>query len=416
MKLIYVIFSLVIFSCAFQVNPELSPQKTANVDNIVQESETTPCLLPLHPKFKTGADQMEKLIPLLIDKRVGLIGNPSSQVNGIHLVDTLLNSGIALQRIFCPEHGFRGEGAAGAKIDDSTDPKTGLQIVSLYGKNKKPKAEDLVGLDILIFDIQDVGARFYTYISTLHYVMEAAAENEIPLLVLDRPNPNGHVVDGPVLQKDFKSFVGMHPIPVCHGMTIGEYAKMIQGESWLEANKPCDLSILSCSNYTHHMRYELPIKPSPNLPNAKSVYLYPSLCFFEGTTVSIGRGTDTPFQMYGHPQLEENGFSFTPKPRKEAPHPKLEGQTCSGHTYDENQLEALICKSQLDLSPLIQTYKSIHSKNEFFTRPDFFDLLAGSSTLRNQILDGVSEKEIRNSWEDELLKFKKTRSNYLIYP
>ncbi|HCY47012.1 MAG TPA: DUF1343 domain-containing protein, partial [Flavobacteriales bacterium] len=268
MKFILYSISLLVISCAFQVDTDSTPVSGLK-DNGVHVPKREVCLVPLSGNFKTGADQIVKVVELLRDKKVGLVGNPSSQINGVHLVDTLVSHGIALQRIFCPEHGFRGEGAAGDHIKDSKDEKTGLPISSLYGKNKKPALELLKGLDVLVFDIQDVGARFYTYISTLHYIMEAAAEAGIEVHLLDRPNPNAHVIDGPILNPDFNSFIGMHAIPVCHGMTIGEYALMINGEGWLEKGLTCDLKIISCKEYTHSTRYFLPVKPSPNLPNYK---------------------------------------------------------------------------------------------------------------------------------------------------
>ncbi|MBT4478173.1 MAG: DUF1343 domain-containing protein, partial [Flavobacteriales bacterium] len=263
-----------------------------------------------YSQIKVAAERTNSYIPLLKQQKIAVVGNQSSRIGNTHLVDSLITLGIDIAKVFSPEHGFRGIADAGAKIEDGIDVKTGIPIVSLYGKNKKPYAEQLAGIDILLFDIQDVGARFYTYISTLHYVMEAAAENNIKLIVLDRPNPNGHYVDGPIREKGFKSFVGMHPIPIVHGMTIGEYAKMINAENWI--SKRCDLTIIEMENYTHDISYDLPIKPSPNLPNARAINLYPSLCLFEGTNISVGRGTQYPFQHFGAPYLQSN-YSFTPK-------------------------------------------------------------------------------------------------------
>ncbi|MFK7757730.1 MAG: exo-beta-N-acetylmuramidase NamZ domain-containing protein [Flavobacteriales bacterium] len=428
-RTIYALIILLIFSCAAQINPT-EPSAISNPDSTstAQDTSEFSCLKAPHPNFKTAAEQMNKVLPLLRNKRVGLVGNHSSLVNGVHLVDTLLSHGVALKRIFCPEHGFRGKAAAGAIIDDSKDSETGLNIISLHGKNKKPKLADFKDLDIILFDIQDVGARFYTYISTLHYVMETAAEAGVLVIVLDRPNPNGHYIDGPILNDKFQSFIGMHPVPIVHGMTIGEYAQMINGEGWLENESSCNLSVVPCLNYTHNTRYTPPIKPSPNLPNANSVSMYPSLCLFEGTAVSIGRGTDTPFQMYGHPLLKYRSFSFTPKSRTEAPDPKLAGENCFGLFYTDEMVEMVNngamyrdntqekCTVRLLLKPLIDCFKEINASETFFSRPDFFDLLAGSDDLRLQIIEGKSEEEIRNSWTKDLEAYKKMRSSYTIYP
>lgn len=413
MKFILYSISILILLFALKVDTD-SNQVSGFKDKPDEVPKKEDCLMALSENFKTGADQTLRIVELLRNKKVGIVGNPSSQVDGVHLVDTLLAHGIALQRIFCPEHGFRGEGAAGAIINDSRDEKTGLPISSLYGKNKKPSLNLLKGLDILVFDIQEVGARFYTYTSTLHYIMEASAEAGIEVLVLDRPNPNAHVIDGPILNPNFKSFIGMHTIPVCHGMTIAEYALMINGEGWLENGLTCDLSVISCKEYTHQTKYELPIKPSPNLPNYKSVILYPSLCFFEGTSVSVGRGTNTPFQVYGHPKLMGDGTVFTPESRKEAPDPKLKGIKCKGYSFDNQSINNYICSAELNLTSLIDAYQVIG--DDVFTRPDFFDLLAGGDDLRKQILEGHNEEQIRESWYEGLQEFKKTRSKYLLYP
>ena len=316
---------------------------------------------------------------------------------------------IDLQKIYAPEHGFRGTADAGELIKDGKDTKTGLPIISLYGNNKKPKPEQLGGIDIMVFDLQDVGARFYTYISSLHYVMEACAENNIPLLVLDRPNPNGSIVDGPVLELEHKSFVGMHPIPVLHGMTIGEYANMINGEKWLAKGAQCKLEVVPCQNYSRDMFYDLPVKPSPNLPNAQAINLYASLCFFEGTNVSVGRGTEKQFQIYGSPYLDNSGFSFTPKPNLGAKDPVWNGKECYGE--DLTQIEKA---TRLELKWLIKA----HEENSRVMTPffnDFFTKLAGTKKLQEQINTGVSEAEIRKSWEKGLKAFKEMRKKYLIY-
>ena len=353
-----------------------------------------------------GAERTDTYLPLIKNKKVGVIGNQTSMIGNTHLVDSLLSSGMDVVKVFSPEHGFRGKADAGAKIEDGIDVKTGLPIISLYGNNKKPKAEQLQGIDVLVFDIQDVGARFYTYISTLHYIMEASAESGIPLLVLDRPNPNGHYVDGPILDTAFQSFVGMHPVPIVHGMTIGEYAKMMYGENWISGK--CDLTIIEMKNYTHEMTYDLPIKPSPNLPNAKSINLYPSLCLFEGTTISIGRGTHYPFQHFGSPYLESN-YSFTPKSGKGSRYPKHENIECFGTNlrFQDNYLMAI------NLNWIIEAYKQCPEKEKFFN--DFFDKLAGSKKLRLQVIEGKTSKKIKESWKVGLDDFKKTREKYLIY-
>jgi uncharacterized protein YbbC (DUF1343 family) len=330
-----------------------------------------------------------------------------------HFVDVLQSNTLNVVRVFSPEHGFRGKADAGEKIVDGVDQKSGLPVISLYGSNKKPSTIQLEGLDVLIFDIQDVGARFYTYISTLHYVMEACAENGIELWVFDRPNPNGHYVDGPILEMEHSSFVGMHPIPVVHGMTIAEYAQMINGEGWLKDSLKCDLKTVACKNYQHDQFYDLPVKPSPNLPNALSIALYPSLCFFEGTPVSVGRGTDTPFQMYGAPFLKGN-YAFVPKPGEGAKNPKLNGERCYGEKFNVTEINAFRKTGQLQLQWLIDAYQLSPNKATFFSA--FFTKLAGTKKLQVQIEQGFSATEIRASWEKGLEDFKLVRSKYLLYP
>ncbi len=357
-----------------------------------------------------GADNTTFYLPLLKDKKVGVVTNQTGILSdGTHLVDFLVAKQIQIQTIFAPEHGFRGTADAGEHVADGKDVKTGLPIISLYGANKKPKQEQLKGLDIVVFDIQDVGARFYTYISTLHYVMEACAENNIPLLVLDRPNPNGTIIDGPVLETENTSFVGMHPIPVLHGMTIGEYAQMINGEKWLKNGIQCNLTISPCLQYNHALFYSLPIKPSPNLPNNRAINLYASLCLFEGTNVSVGRGTNWQFQVYGSPFLPHNGFSFTPMPNQGAKEPPHKGIVC----YGEN-LAVGNPVSQLELKWLIAAFNATSDKTVFFN--DFFLKLAGTKQLRNQIESGMGEQQIRNSWQNGIENFRKTRAKYLLYP
>lgn len=367
---------------------------------------------------KVAAERTTIYFPLLKGKSIGVIANQTSMINTTHLVDSLLASGLNVTKVFCPEHGFRGTADAGEHVDHQKDAKTGLPIISLYGSNKKPSAEQLDGLDILLFDIQDVGARFYTYISTLYYVMEACAEKNLPMLILDRPNPNGFYVDGPVLQEDFKSFVGIHKIPVVHGMTIAEYAQMINGEHWLPNKLQCEFSMVLCDNYTHSTYYELPIKPSPNLPNMASVYLYPSLCLFEGTVVSIGRGTDIPFQCYGHPKLVYGSFLFTPESVPGAKNPKLKGEACTGF-YLGSAADHIKTDGKLQLNYLLGAYKHLAGEidllgdENFFN--SFFDKLAGSDVLRKQIEAGVSEEAIRASWQADLKTFKVMRKKYLLY-
>lgn len=363
----------------------------------------------------TGAAQITNYLEQLRGKNLGLVVNQTSRVDSVHLLDTLLHSGMSVKCVFTPEHGFRGKSSAGEKIDNSIDPSTGTQIFSLYGSTKKPSASMLKGVDVVVFDIQDVGARFYTYISTLHYIMEACAELKIPLIVLDRPNPNGFYVDGPVLQSKYKSFVGTHPIPVVHGMTIGEYGQMINGESWLPNGLKCELEVIPCLNYDHNKIYHLPIKPSPNLPDSVAIYLYPSICFFEGTVVSVGRGTSTPFKVIGYPENPKGDYTFTPKSLEGAKDPKHEDELCKGLNLEEFGSQDFFKVQGLNLDWLIDFYNSSSNKKEFFDRPDFFDLLAGSSQLRLDIIAGKSEEQIKASWKESIDDFKKTRKKYLLY-
>lgn len=368
--------------------------------------------------IKTGAAQTNLYVDFLKDKKIGIVANQTSVINNnkngfTHLVDSLLNLNITVDKVFAPEHGFRGKADAGELIKNGKDKKTGLPIISLYGKNKKPSATQLENLDIVVFDIQDVGARFYTYISTLHYVMEACAEQNIPFIVLDRPNPNAHYIDGPVLEKEHKSFVGMHPVPVVYGMTIGEYAQMINGENWLKNKVKCNLTVIPIKNYSHETTYNLPIKPSPNLPNSKSINLYPSLCFFEGTPISVGRGTNMQFQIFGHPEFDSKKFhfSFTPQPNEGAKYPKHENKTCFG-----SDLRDVKTLNQLNLSWLISSYKiyrKTNSKKPFFNT--FFTKLAGTEKLQQQIEAGLSTRKIKETWEKDLQDFIQLRSQYLIY-
>ncbi|WP_425391038.1 exo-beta-N-acetylmuramidase NamZ family protein [Ekhidna sp.] len=353
-----------------------------------------------------GAHQTKEYLPLLEGKKVGLTVNHSSLIGSTHLTDSLIKHGIHVTKVFTPEHGFTGTVSDGVLVEyDSTE--SSFELISLYGKNKKPSDEQLIGLDIMVFDIQDVGARFYTYISTMHYVMEACAENNIPIVILDRPNPNGSYVDGPVLDTAFQSFVGMHPIPIVHGMTVGELAQMINGEGWLKDRAKVDLKVIKISNWDHGTKYSLPVNPSPNLPDDLSVALYPSLCLFEGTIMSVGRGTDYAFQQIGHPDYPDTTYSFTPKSREGAKWPPYEDQLCYGKSWIDQAPEY-----GLKLQPLIDAYQ-LMNREDFFN--NYFKRLAGTNSLQKQIEEGQTEEEIRASWEPELSNFKKKREQYLLY-
>lgn len=413
---------LMVASCKSQV-------KDSTTKNEMSESVTSERKI----KFQicTGAENTSSYLDLLTNKKVGIVTNQTGIINYDELittyvqdpkvkpktdvvtkeksiVDYLINKKINIQKIFAPEHGFRGTADAGEHVVDGKDTKTGLPIISLYGDNKKPKKEQLAEIDVMIFDLQDVGARFYTYISSLHYIMEACAENNIQLIVFDRPNPNGSIVDGPVLEKEFSSFVGMHPIPLLHGMTIGEYAQMINGENWLKNGIQCNLKVIPCLNYKRDMTYSLPTKPSPNLPNDQSINLYASLCLFEGTNVSVGRGTEKQFQIYGSPFLPKSDFSFTPIPNFGAKEPIYNGKTCFGE-----DLTTISKVDKLELKWLIKAYNSTSDKSKFFN--SFFTKLAGTKKLQQQIESGVSENDIRKSWNKDLISFKEMRKKYLLY-
>ncbi|WP_202903832.1 exo-beta-N-acetylmuramidase NamZ family protein [Neotamlana nanhaiensis] len=405
------LFVLVMISCA---NLSKSEDKTSKTETVLKNEPQDQ--VTQNTNIVVGANRTERYLPLLNGKRVGVVANQTSVVfkaeegSYTHLVDSLVALQIDLKKVFAPEHGFRGKADAGEVVKDGIDTKTGLPIVSLYGSNKKPKPDQLKDLDLVIFDIQDVGARFYTYISTLHYVMEACAEAKIPVIIFDRPNPNGHYIDGPILEIENQSFVGMHPIPIVHGMTIGEYAKMINGEKWLKNAVTCELTVISMEHYNHNKTYSLPIKPSPNLPNDQAINLYPSLCFFEGTNVSAGRGTETQFQIFGSPFLNTNvfKFSFTPQPNEGAKYPKYQNELC--HGSDLTKYKTL---NTLNLSWLIDAYQNTSDKAKFFN--NFFVKLSGTKTLQKQIESGLSETEIKATWQTGLKKFKKTRAQYLIY-
>ncbi len=369
--------------------------------------------LSLFSNVMVGAERTAKYFPLLKGKRIALVVNQSSLIGAEHLVDRLLREQINVVKIFAPEHGFRGTADAGEHLKSAVDQETGLPIVSLYGKHKKPTRADLKNIDILVFDIQDVGVRFYTYLSTLHYIMEAGAESHKPVIVLDRPNPNGNRIDGEVLNLKYKSFVGMHPVPILYGMTIGEYAKMINGEGWLKGHRKANLTVIPLLNYTHDTPYSLPVKPSPNLPNDLSIYLYPSLAFFEGTVFSAGRGTTKQFQLYGDPHYKKHHYAFTPISREGAKYPKHKGKKCYGVDLS---LEPMVSGAGLNLSYLLDAYKNYPNKKKFFLKNHFIDKLSGSSKLRRQVLAGKTSKTIKKSWQKGLKKFKAIREKYLIYP
>jgi len=400
------LFVLVLISCGNKSKIDHNITKI----NSIQDTTIT--------VIEVGANQIKTYLPILKGKRVGIVANQTSVIfkkgviNYTHLVDSLSSLSITISKVFAPEHGFRGTADAGEIVKDGIDTKTGVPIVSLYGSNKKPSKKQLEDIDIMVFDIQDVGARFYTYISSLHFVMEACAEANVPILVLDRPNPNGHYIDGPILEIEHKSFVGMHPIPIVHGMTIGEYAKMINYEGWLTNSIKADLTVIPIKNYNHYLPYSLPIKPSPNLPNDIAINLYPSLCFFEGTNVSVGRGTDKQFQIYGSPFLKSKtaNYSFTPQSNTGAKYPKHQGQQSTG--FDLSNTEKL---SKINLQYLIDAYLATPDKNDFFIKNGFFTKLAGTKKLQQQIESGLTESQIKATWKEGLETFKLIRAKYLIY-
>ena len=360
-----------------------------------------------------GASQIELYQDIIRGKAVAIVANQTSMVGQAHLVDLLYSIGINIKVIFSPEHGFRDLADAGEKVENGKDQNTGIPLISLYGSHLKPTAADLKGIDVVIFDIQDVGARFYTYISTLHYILESCAENHIKCLVLDRPNPNGFYFDGNILDTAYSSFVGMHPVPVVHGMTVGEYAMMVNGEGWLKEGVKCDLAVIKCRNWDHRTLYTLPVKPSPNLPNQTSVYLYPSICFFEGTSLSLGRGTSFPFQVFGSPLLPDRGFSFTPQSVPGAKNPPLLGIKCFGTDLRNAIKLKMVPKERLNIEWLINAYNDFPEKDKFFTK--YFELLAGGPSLREQIQKGMTAEQIRATWKEGLEKFSKIREKYLLY-
>lgn len=385
-------------------------------NELIRDPEPQRSIPPVEPSkaglLQLGNERMNLYLDSLRGRRVAIVANQSSLVGKTHLVDTLLSLGVQIQKVFAPEHGFRGTADAGEKVWNHQDPITGLPIVSLYGSHKKPRAEALLDVDILVFDIQDVGVRFYTYISTLHYVMEACAENNKSLIVLDRPNPNAHYVDGPVREPGYSSFVGMHPVPIVYGMTIGEYALMINGEEWLHNNVHCQLYIVPCRNYTHKTKYEIPIPPSPNLRTDLAITLYPSLCFFEATTVSVGRGTDRPFEVYGHPMFKNAMFTFVPSSKMGAKQPLWENSTCFGYDLRESQRKR---SYELNLGWLLNARDQLGDSIKFINQNAFFDQLAGTPDLRQQLAQGCGAKDIKMTWKVGLDQFMVTRKKYLIY-
>jgi uncharacterized protein YbbC (DUF1343 family) len=408
------LFLLIMISCGS--NERKKSAQNNEILHVVQNDSL------LQNEIIVGANQTEKYLPLLIGKKVGVVANQTSVIfkdrrqktedkSYTHIVDSLLKLNIDIKTVFAPEHGFRGTADAGEKVRNGIDTKTGLPIISLYGKNRKPTEEQIKDIEIMIFDIQDVGVRFYTYISSLHYVMEACAEQNIPLLILDRPNPNGHYIDGPTLEPEHKSFLGMHPIPLVHGMTIGEYAQMINGEQWLTNGVQCEISIISIKNYTHKTSYSLPIRPSPNLPNDQSIRLYPSLGLFEGTNVNAGRGTEFQFQRFGAPFLDKNVFSlqYTPKENFGSKNPKHKGKLCYGEDLSNKNINQTI-----SLKWLIKAYINTSDKSLFFNEASFTKH-AGTKKLQEQIEAGLTETEIKATWKNGLEAFKTKRNKYLLY-
>ncbi|MEZ4779906.1 MAG: DUF1343 domain-containing protein [Flavobacteriaceae bacterium] len=397
---------LICFSCGSQNKEEKIEQRIEKIEGLLTELEVKDA------EIMVGANQFSEYKKLLIGKKTGVVGNQTSITKDtLHLVDFLLSQGIALEKIFSPEHGFRGTADAGAEVKDGKDTKTGLPIFSLHGKNRKPTPEQMQELDVMVFDIQDVGVRFYTYLSTLHYVMEACAEANIPLIVLDRPNPNAHYIDGPMMEPANTGFLGLHPVPLVYGMTIGEYAQMINGEGWLKDKMQCDLTVIPVKNYTHQMSYSLPVRPSPNLPNDIAINLYPSLGLLEGTNLNAGRGTEMQFQVIGSPYLpkEKYPFTYTPQPNFGSSNPKFKGILCNG--LDLRNTPHL---DKIDLTWIIEAYHNYSKKEDFFNTKNF-TAHAGTSKLQEQIEAGLSSKEISESWKPELEQFKKIREKYVLY-
>ncbi|MCX6311151.1 MAG: DUF1343 domain-containing protein [Bacteroidetes bacterium] len=395
-------FLTIIFVSLFITS--LSSQITVRVKQNVEKTDAD---------VSTGAEKTSVYLPWLAGKNVAVVANQTSMINATSLVDSLIALKIKVKKIFCPEHGFRGTAENGEDVGNSIDKKTGLPVISLYGDHVKPLAKDLNGIDVVIYDIQDVGVRCYTYVTTMTYVMEACAENKKRFIILDRPNPNGYYIDGPILESENKSFVGLHPVPLVYGMTIAEYAQMVNGEKWLTNGLQCDLKVVSCDNYEHSDWYQLPIATSPNLPNMASVYLYPSLCLFEGTVMSVGRGTDLPFQVVGHPKLKNAAYKFTPVSKPAAKKPLYENQVCFGHDLHNFSLLYVRDYKGLYLFWILTSFKDMPDQDKYFN--DFFEKLAGTKTLRQQIIAGKTEEQIKATWRPGIEKFKLIRKKYLLY-
>lgn len=418
LKMYLLLFAIMMAAGCKSTKPEPANVNVPAPPTVVPEPDVKVPMPPV-PKaksvisetFATGAEQTDIYVDELQGKKVALTGNHTSLVDGKHLLDVLIEKNVDVVKIFSPEHGFRGKADAGAYVKAGKDSRTGLPVFSLYGSNKKPSPEQLSGVDVMIFDMQDVGVRFYTYISTMHYVMEACAEQNIPVIILDRPNPNGHYIDGPVLKPGFESFVGMHPIPLVHGLTIGELALMINGEGWLSGGKTCDLTVVPNKAYHHDMKYDLPVKPSPNLPNSQAVMLYPSLALFEGTNISVGRGTDFPFQVAGAPKTAYGTFTFTPKSKEGATSPMHKDKTCYG--VDLRQID--VREKGFTVRWVLNFYNDTpkEARDDFFNT--FFENLVGNADLRRQIKKGLTEEEIRAGWQADLQAYKEMRKKYLLY-
>ena len=411
-----ILLLLIVSSCSVPGKKKTSSKETYVINETVPTNEGSIREdVALHHTIHhpvLGIDRLHLFLDSLKEYRIAVVGNQTSMVGNVHLVDTLLSLKLNVVKVFAPEHGFRGDADAGEKIHSTIDEKTGLPIISLYGQNKKPQRDQLSDVDIVIYDIQDVGVRFYTYISTLHYVMESCAENNKQLVVLDRPNPNGHYVDGPVREPEFRSFIGMHPVPIVYGMTIGEYAMMINGENWLDDNMKCKLWVIPCKNYTHKTKYVLPVPPSPNLRSEDAISFYPSLCLFEATTISIGRGTNRPFEVYGHPNFPKESFTFTPISQLGAKNPMYENRLCFGIDLHGTMTKR---KYEINLTYLINAKELMGDSMPFIDQVSFFNRLAGTSKLKDQIYAGWTAKEIRETWKPGLEEFKKIRSKYLLY-
>ncbi len=419
--LLFTVFISIINSCSvFSSNNKLKVENVWNYHDTVKTIKKTFTKRGSEPSegLVLGISQLDSIRPIIKNKNIGVFINHTSQLDGKLLHEILLEKGYYVKKIFTPEHGLRASADAGASVSDKIDPKTGIPIKSLYGSSKKPVASDLRNLDVIIFDMQDVGCRFYTYISSLEYMMQACAHYGVKLIILDRPNPNAHFVDGPVLEKGFESFVGMQRIPIVHGMTMGEYALMLKGENWFEYANKLDLTIVRCKGYSHQSRYSVPISPSPNLRTDKAIQLYPALCLFEGTDISVGRGTDMPFEVFGSPRIKglAYDYSFIPKSSYGASKPKFEGRACNGLNLRKETFRTSRFH-QIPLGYLIDAYHNYRSQGQesrFFN--SFFNKLAGNSELQRQIKSNMTEDEIRATWESDLQKFKNTRAKYLLYP